>query len=119
MRPRSLSLLLPAMLAAAPALAQPAADAARDANAPPAAFIETALHALAAGRLAEAENAIEQAESRALTRAVKPSRADQPSEQPLVERLSKARQALLAGDRLKAVDLLETAARTPEATGQQ
>lgn len=117
MRRSWLLMMLPVLFAAVPALAQPAA--APDANAPPAAFIDTALHALAAGRLAEAENAIEQAESRALTRAVRPSRADQPSQQPLVAQLSKARQALESGDRLKAVDLLETAAKTPDATDKE
>ncbi|MDA8253390.1 MAG: hypothetical protein M0Z28_30045 [Rhodospirillales bacterium] len=78
-------------------------------------FIQTALHALAAGRTAEAENAIEQAESRVLTRSIKPSLANQPSQQSLVQQLGQARQALAAGDRLQAVRILEVAANNPEA----
>lgn len=99
-----------------PAVASPLPTPAIDENAPPQAFIEAALHALATGRVAEAQEAIERAETRLLARAVKPSLADQPSQQPLVQQLSQARQALAAGDKLGAVGLLEAAAKNPEAT---
>jgi hypothetical protein len=90
-----------------------------DANAPPAAFIAAARQALATGKVAEAEESIEQAESRALTRAVKPSLADRPSQQPLVEQLTAARAALAAGDRLRATEILGQAQQNPQAQDKQ
>ena len=85
-------------------------------NAPPSAFIAAALRAVAAGRTGEAQEAIERAESRALTRAVAISKAGDASQQPLVLTLTKARQALGAGDRQTAVQLLEQAQKSPDAT---
>ena len=120
-------------LLAGPALAQTQSPAQSQASAPPLAalpapmlddhatpqaFIQAAQHALAAGRVGEAQEAIERAESRALTRSVKPSQADDPSRQPLVQQLSQARQALAAGDRMRAVTLLEAAAKNPEASAK-
>ena len=87
-------------------------------DSPPAAFIQAAQAALAAGRLGEAQEAIERAESRALDRAVKPSLARDPSHQPLVLQLSQARQALADGDRMRAITLLDAAAGNREATGR-
>jgi hypothetical protein len=87
-------------------------------DAPPAAFIDAALKALAAGRTGEAQEAIERAESRVLTRSVRPSQAGQPSQQPLIQQLTQARLALASGDRLRAATLLEQAAKNPEATGK-
>jgi hypothetical protein len=84
-------------------------------NAPPSAFIEAALKALAAGRTGEAQEAIERAESRVLTRAVAISKANNPSQQPLALTLRKAREALGAGDRQGAVQLLEEAQKNPDA----
>jgi hypothetical protein len=85
-------------------------------NAPPTAFIQAALNALAAGRTGEAQEAIERAESRVLTRSVRPSRADQPSHQPLIQQLAAARDALAGGDRLDAVSKLQAALKNPEAS---
>ncbi len=85
-------------------------------NAPPAAFIDAALRALATGHTGEAQEAMERAESRVLNRAVRPSKADEPSQQSLVQQIGQARQALSAGDRLTAVRLLEQAKKTPQAT---
>ena len=105
--------------APAPALPAPVLnDMAPGDSAPPQAFIAAALHAIATGRLGAAGEAIERAESRALDRAVKPSLAGQPSVQPLVQQLSAARTALAAGDRLRAVTLLEAATKAPEAAAQ-
>ncbi len=70
-----------------------------DENAPVSAFLDAARHALAAGRTGEAQEALERAESRALIRSVRPSRAGQASRQPVVERISAALAALGAGDR--------------------
>jgi hypothetical protein len=95
-----------------PSLPAPAVDP----GAPPAAFIQAALQALAAGRTGEAQEAIERAESRALDRSIRPSTVNQPSQQPLVQQLSQARQALGAGDRQAAATFLQAAARNPEAS---
>jgi hypothetical protein len=112
-------------LAALPALAQGKSEVLQplpapsvDENAPPQVFIQAALRAIAAGRTGEAQEAIERAESRALIRSVKPSQAEQPSEQPLVQQLTQARLALASGDRLRAATLLEAAAKSPEAGGK-
>ncbi len=108
------------MMLAGPALAQtaqaPLPVPALDENAPPKAFIDAALRAIAAGRTGEAQEAIERAESRALIRSVKPSQAGNPSQQPLVQQLSQARQALAAGDRMRAVTILQAAAQSPQSS---
>jgi hypothetical protein len=85
-------------------------------NAPPKDFIQAALNALAAGRTGEAQEAMERAESRVLTRSVRPSRANQPSQQPLVQQLAQARQALGANNRMEAVRILQQALKNPEAS---
>jgi hypothetical protein len=122
MRHPSATVAILAALATAPAFAQtaqpPLPAPMIDPNAPPRTFIEAARHALAAGRTEEAQEAIERAESRALDRAVKPSLARDPSRQPLVLQLSQARQALAAGDRMRAITLLDAAAGNPEAAGR-
>lgn len=97
----------------APSLPAPAVDD----DAPPAAFLDAARRAIAAGRTGEAQEALERAESRALDRAVRPSKAGQPSRQPLVQQIAKARAALLDGDRMQALTLIEQALRNPHAKG--
>ena len=84
-------------------------------DAPPAAFIRSAIAAISAGRLGEAQEAIERAESRALDRSVRPSTAGQPSQQSLVQQLSAARQALGTGDKAGTLRLLQQADANPEA----
>jgi hypothetical protein len=79
---------------------QPLPSATLEEDAPAEAFLQAARQSLAAGRLAEAMEALERAESRALTRDVRPSRADQPSDQKLVVAIGKARATLETGDRL-------------------
>jgi len=88
-----------------PALTPPAVDE----NAPPRAFLEAARQALAAGRDGEALEALERAESRALTRDVRPSLAGDPSKQPLVETIGAARRALIGGDRIGTLTLIDKA----------
>ncbi|MBU6497791.1 MAG: hypothetical protein KGJ41_00115 [Rhodospirillales bacterium] len=61
-------------------------------------FLVNARQALAAGRAALAQESLERAESRALTRSVRPSRAGDPSGQALVRLISRARAALATGD---------------------
>lgn len=95
----------------APALPAPALGE----DAPPAAFLASARQSLAAGRTGEAQEALERAESRALSRSVRPSQANEPSKQPLVRQIAEARGALSAGDRLRALRLIEAAMRSAEA----
>jgi len=89
-----------------------------DPNASPATFMKAALAAIAAGHLGEAQEAIERAESRALDRSVRPSKAGQPSQQTLVHLLADARHALSAGDKGGALRILQAALANPEATAK-
>ena len=75
-------------------------------EAPPSAFVSAARTAIAAGRLGEAIEAIERAESRLLIRSVRPSRAATPSDQALVRMLGAARVALGQGERAEALEHL-------------
>lgn len=80
-----------------------------DENAPPSAFLAAARGAIAAGRTGEAMEALERAESRALIRSVRPSRAGDPSRQPLVRIIADARAKLAGGDRMGALEAIERA----------
>ena len=80
-----------------------------DENAPVPVLLDAARRALAAGRGGEAQEALERAESRALTRSVRPSRAGQPSGQPVVADISAAREALAGGDRMRVLELIDAA----------
>lgn len=75
-------------------------------DASPRGFLEAAQRALTLGRTGEAQEALERAESRLLDRSVAPSRAGQPSVQPLVARTADARRALAAGDRGRAQQMI-------------
>jgi hypothetical protein len=86
-----------------------------DDNAPPIAFLRAARNALAAGRTGEGQEALERAESRALVRSVRPSTANQPSQQPLVREITLARDALAAGNSPRAIELIDNALRNPDA----
>ena len=79
-------------------------------------FLQAARGAVAAGRIAEANDALERAESRVLTRSETVSAALEPSKQQLVLQIADARAALLSGDRMKTLDLIDLAMRNPEAT---
>ncbi|MCW3474124.1 hypothetical protein [Limobrevibacterium gyesilva] len=79
------------------------------ADAPTRDFLMAARQALAAGRTGEAQEALERAESRALTRDVRPSLAGQPSEQPDVVLIGQARSALGAGDKAQTLTLIDQA----------
>ncbi len=96
----------------APRLPAPAIDE----NSPPAAFLQAARAALAAGHTGEGQESLERAESRALDRSVRPSTANQPSQQSLVQQIADARGALSTGDRARAIQLIDVALRNPEAT---
>jgi hypothetical protein len=82
-------------------------------DSPPSAFIAAARNAITAGRLGEATEAIERAETRILVRSVRPSLARTPSDQALVRQLAEARSALASGDRATALDKLTAVLRDP------
>ncbi len=75
-------------------------------DSPPRAFLESAQRALVLGRTGEAQEALERAESRLLDRSVAPSRANDPSPQPVVKDVGDARRALAAGDRARAQQII-------------
>ena len=85
-----------------------------DEDAPATAFLQAARQSIAAGRVSEAMEALERAESRALTRDVRPSLAGQPSEQKPVEAIKAARAALASGDRLATLDRIDAALKALE-----
>lgn len=87
-------------------------------NASPRAFVEAARTALAAGRTGEAQEAMERAETRLLIRSVRPSQANNPSREPVIQQLTEARHALGQGDRAGAMAKLTAALNNPE-LGQQ
>jgi alkylation response protein AidB-like acyl-CoA dehydrogenase len=114
-----------ALLAAGPAVAQqqesvpasPLPIPSVDENAGPREFLTAARQAVVAGQAGLAEEALERAESRVLDRDVRPSRADQPSEQMMVKTISDARAALHAGDKAKALSLIDQAVQQQASNG--
>ena len=85
------------------AIAQPVEDSS------PLAFLLAAKSAVESGRWDEAQEALERAETRVLTRSERPSRAGAPSAQQIVRTLQGARQAVAAHDRAAATDAIGTA----------
>lgn len=77
----------------APRLPDPGA-----ASSTPEAYIAAAQRALAAGRTGAAQEALERAETRLLTRSTDPSMAGSPADMPMVRQISDARQALANRD---------------------
>lgn len=80
-----------------------------------AAYLMDARRSLAAGHTGQAQEAMERAESRLLDRSVDPSRVATPAADPLVGTIAEARRALGAGDRARAMHLLDTALAGPAA----
>ena len=78
-------------------------------NASAADLLRAARSALIAGRTGEAQQALEMAQTRLLDRSVPLFQTDKPSDNPAVQQISQARQALLAGDRPTCMRLLEAA----------
>ncbi len=64
----------------------------------PEAYLSAAQRALAAGRTGAAQEALERAETRILTRSTDPSMAASPADMPMVQQISQARQALANRD---------------------
>jgi hypothetical protein len=114
------------LLVAVPALAQTmspppgilgtlplGATTAADADAPRELLL-AARQALAAGRLVDAREALEQAETRVLTRSVLASLRQKPSSQSLVAVIDDARAALAAADRSTTLEKIDEALRSPD-----
>jgi len=78
-------------------------------NAGPREFLRAAHDALAAGHTGEAQAALEQAETRVLSREVSPDQAAVPSDNPMVSRIRDALEALGNGDRARAIQAVDTA----------
>jgi hypothetical protein len=118
-RPMVTLSILALALAAAPSLAQTTAPPVRLPDPPvadeaqPSAFVAAARNAIAAGRIGEAREAIERAESRVLIRSVRPSLAGVPSDQAVTRLLAEARRALEQGERQVALGWLAEAAAHP------
>ena len=95
----------------APALPAPTVDD----DSSPLVFLLSARQAVVDGKLGVAQEALERAESRALVRSVKPSRAGIPSDQGIVADIAAARHALAAGDRTTALDKISAALANKDA----
>ncbi len=81
-----------------------------DENAGPAEFLRAAEGALAAGRIGEAQEAMEMAQTRLLDRSVPLGTTGVPSDQPAVKLVSQALQALAEGDRATCLRMIKAAA---------
>jgi hypothetical protein len=77
-------------------------------------FLVAARNALGSNRTGEAQEALERAETRVLSRSVVPSTAENPSQQPLIKTIGDARRALAANDRATVVSLIDQAIANPE-----
>ncbi len=76
----------------------------------PAAFLQAARTALAAGRTGEAQQSLEMAQTRALDRSVPMGTTGQPSQSPLVQAISDALRSLGAHDRAATMQAIDKAA---------
>ncbi|HVC59692.1 MAG TPA: hypothetical protein VND19_04915 [Acetobacteraceae bacterium] len=78
-------------------------------NASPADYLRAAQSALASGRTGEAQQALEQAQTRLLDRSVSYGQTNNPSDNPAVAQISRALHALAAGDRARCLQLIQAA----------
>ena len=112
---------LAVLLLATPVLAQtplanlPRPDVSEDAK--PSDLLRAAQRAIAAGRTAEGQEALEMAQTRMLDRSVPLFKTNDPSADPTVKQITQARQALDAGDRSGCLDLIQAAIASATAQG--
>ena len=85
-------------------------------NASPLDYLQAAQNALAAGRTGEAQQAMEQAETRLLDRSVPYEQTGTPSANPAVTQIDQALRALAAGDRDRCMQLIQAAMSQAQAT---
>ena len=86
-------------------------------SARPSDYLRAAQSALAAGRVGEAREALEMAQTRMLDRSVPLGRTNDASGNPTVGQIAATRQALAAGDRATCLQLLQTAIESAIAQG--
>lgn len=86
-------------------------------SASPADYLRAAQASLAAGRTGEAQQSLEMAETRLLDRSVPYGQTGTPISNPAIEQISRARQALAAGDRARCMQLINAALPAAEAPG--
>jgi hypothetical protein len=84
-----------------------------DPNAGPEAFLQAARGALAAGHTGEAQQSLEMAETRILSRSVAYDAANQPIVDPRLSIIAQARHALAGGYRAGAMGFIDQAMRSP------
>ena len=83
----------------------------------PSDYLRAAQSALAAGRMGEAREAMEMAQTRMLDRSVPLGQTNDPSGNPTVGQIAEARQALAPRDRATSMQLLQTAIDSATAQG--
>jgi hypothetical protein len=86
-------------------------------NARPSDALRAAQGALAAGRIGEAQEALEMAQTRLLDRSVELGQTNNPSDNPTVGQITQARQALAARDRAGCMRLIQSAIESATAQG--
>jgi len=73
-------------------------------------YLRAARHAIASGRTGEAQQSLEMAETRVLTRVVTPDAASAPDPDPAVSQIRDALHALGEGDRARALQIIDAMA---------
>ena len=97
-----------------PANTSPAATAAQQPVAgSPRTFLEAARLAITQGQLNDASVALEEAETRILTRSVQRSPTVEPSKQPLIATINDARNAVASSDKATALAKIDEAMKNP------
>jgi len=87
-------------------------------NASPVDYLRAAQSALAAGQTGEAQQALEQAQTRLLDRSVAYGQTNNPSDNPAVAQISQALQALAAGDSGRCMQMIQSAIPAAQAMAQ-
>jgi hypothetical protein len=80
------------------------------------AYLRAAQGSLATGRTGEAQQSLEMAQTRLLDRSVPMGQTNTPSDNPMVQQISRALQALAAGDRAGCMDMIQAALATARAS---
>jgi hypothetical protein len=83
----------------------------------PSDYLRAAQAALAAGRTAEGESALEMAQTRMLDRSVPLGQTGNPSDNPTITQITQARQALAAHDRAACLQAVQAAIASATAQG--
>ena len=87
-------------------------------NASPVDYLRAAQSALAAGQTGEAQQALEEAQTRLLDRSVPYGQTDAPSANPAVQQITRALHALAAGDQAQCMQLIQAAIPQAQAMAQ-